>query len=161
LQRVRAGLVALRELTEAEVIIGAIGPRMCHLAGAIADGLLLDWVTPHYARGVTNLVADAAAEAGRPRPWIASYVFTALGAETTGKLQETGAYYASLPAYDAHFARMGAGPMATVAFGETRDEIQRALAAFDAALDETVVRAVVDAETASAYRVVLSAAAPG
>jgi alkanesulfonate monooxygenase SsuD/methylene tetrahydromethanopterin reductase-like flavin-dependent oxidoreductase (luciferase family) len=160
LRRVQAGVAELRETTEVPVIIGAIGPRMCQLAGAIADGLLLDWSTPEYARSVARLVAAAATEAGRARPWIASYVFTALGAETTAKLEATAGYYASLPAYDAHFARMGAGPMATVAFGETRDAVQSALAPFDAALDETVVRAVVAEETTDAYLAVLAGAAP-
>ena len=33
------------------------------MAGAIADGLLLDWATPDYARSVGELVATAAVEA--------------------------------------------------------------------------------------------------
>jgi alkanesulfonate monooxygenase SsuD/methylene tetrahydromethanopterin reductase-like flavin-dependent oxidoreductase (luciferase family) len=161
MRRVQEGIAALRSVTEASLIIGAIGPRLCQLAGAIADGLLLDWTTPDYARSVGELVAAAAAEAGRPRPWLGSYVFTALGTETTAKLRANAEYYASLPAYDAHFERMRAEPMATVAFGETPDVIQRALGAFDAALDETVVRAVVADETEQAYLDVLRAAAPG
>jgi alkanesulfonate monooxygenase SsuD/methylene tetrahydromethanopterin reductase-like flavin-dependent oxidoreductase (luciferase family) len=160
MRRVQDGVAALRELTDARVIIGAIGPRLCQLAGAIADGLLLDWTTPDYARSVAKLVATAAAEAGRPRPWLASYVFTALGPEATRTLRANAKYYASLPAYDAHFARMRAGPMATVACGDTPDAIQRALAAFDVALDETVVRAVLAKETEEAYLEVLRAASP-
>ena len=158
--RVREGVRALRELTPATIVVGAMGPRMCHLAGEVADGVLLDWPTPAYVGLSAGIVERAAAGAGRPRPRIDGYVFTALGADAIAKLREEGARYAAIPAYAAHFKRRGVGPMAAVAFGDGPEAIRRGLAAFDAVLDETVVRAIVDHETAAAYLEVLAAAAP-
>jgi alkanesulfonate monooxygenase SsuD/methylene tetrahydromethanopterin reductase-like flavin-dependent oxidoreductase (luciferase family) len=160
LERVRAGVVALRELTTAEVIVGAIGPRMCRLGGEVADGVLLDWASPEYARQVMAIVTEAAGAAGRPRPWLGAYVFTALGAAGGAKLRAAADYYAAIPSYAAHFARIGAEPLETTAWGEDDDALQRALAPFDAALDETVIRAVAVAETSAAYLDVLHGAAP-
>ena len=58
---------------------------------------------------------------------------------------------------------MGVGPMETVACGEDAAALQRSLGRYDAMLDETVVRAVVAAEAATAreYLAVLLAAASG
>jgi alkanesulfonate monooxygenase SsuD/methylene tetrahydromethanopterin reductase-like flavin-dependent oxidoreductase (luciferase family) len=137
-----------------------MGPKMCRLAGEIADGVLLDWATPAYARQVQGIAAEGATAANRPRPWIASYVFTALGATATGKLRAEAEYYAAIPSYAAHFARMNAGPLQTAAFAANAEPLQRELAPFDAALDEPVVRAVVSDETIEAYLALLNAAAP-
>ena len=52
------------------------------------------------------------------------------------------------------------GPMDAAAFGTDAETLRRALGHFDAALDETVVRAVVTRETTAAYLELLHAAAP-
>jgi alkanesulfonate monooxygenase SsuD/methylene tetrahydromethanopterin reductase-like flavin-dependent oxidoreductase (luciferase family) len=161
LERVRAGVAALRELTAAEVIVGAIGPRMCRLGGEVADGVLLDWASPEYAQQVMAIISEAAAAAERPRPWLGAYVFTALGAAGRVKLRAAADYYAAIPSYAAHFARIGTAPLQTAGWGETDHALQRALAPFDAVLNETVVRAVTVTETSAAYLDVLRAAAPG
>jgi alkanesulfonate monooxygenase SsuD/methylene tetrahydromethanopterin reductase-like flavin-dependent oxidoreductase (luciferase family) len=160
LDRVRAGVAALRAATDATLVVAAMGPRMCRLAGEIADGVLLDWATPTYAQCVRDIVAGAAGEAGRPRPWTASYVYSALGAEATGKLHAEADYYAAIPSYSTHFARMNAGPMDAVAFGHEPVALRHALARFDAVLDETDVRAVVAEEITAAYLAMLQAASP-
>lgn len=160
LERVREGVATLRESTGASLVVAALGPRMCRLAGEIADGVLLDWTTPAYAERATDIVASAAAEAGRARPWIASYVFTALGARATAKLHAEAGYYAAIPSYAAHFTRMGAEPKDAMVFGEDPRALQRALGRFDAVLDETAVRAVAAEETTATYLAVLHAAAP-
>ena len=160
LDRVRRGIVALREHTAATLVVAAMGPKMCHLAGELADGVLLDWATPAYADRVRGIVATAAGEADRPSPWIASYVFTAFGAEATATLRAEAEYYAALPSYAAHFARMDAAPLQTAASAGDRDALQRELSRFDAVLDEPAIRAVVARETAEAYHALLHAAAP-
>jgi alkanesulfonate monooxygenase SsuD/methylene tetrahydromethanopterin reductase-like flavin-dependent oxidoreductase (luciferase family) len=160
LDRVRRGITTLRERTTATLVVAAMGPKMCHLAGELADGVLLDWATPTYADHIRPIVATAAGEAGRPAPWIASYVFTALGADATAKLRAEAGYYAALPSYAAHFARMDAEPLQTAAFAGDRDALQRELSRFDAVLDESVIRAVVASETIAAYHALLRAAAP-
>lgn len=82
----------------------------------------------------------------------------ALGAAT--KLREEGQCDAAIPSYDAHFARMGAGPMEAVAFGEDRPALRTALSRFDAVYDEIVVRAVVAGERRDDYLAVLHASGP-
>jgi alkanesulfonate monooxygenase SsuD/methylene tetrahydromethanopterin reductase-like flavin-dependent oxidoreductase (luciferase family) len=160
LARVRAGLLDLRQLTDAAVAVGALGPRMCALAGELADAVLLNWLTPPYVRQSVQVVQEAAAAAGRPQPLILGYVRTALGPPAIDRLEAEGQRYAGIPAYAAHFERMNATPLATAVTGTTPTEIRRGLAPFDDLLDETIVRAITAAETPAAYRELLTAAAP-
>lgn len=160
LARVRAGAARLRQLTAATVVVGALGPKMCRVAGEAADGVLLNWLTADYVRPSAELVHAAAAEAGRPRPRIDAYVRTALGPAAIERVREEADRYAAFPAYAAHFGRMDVAAMATTVTGETREEIRRGLAAFAPHLDETVVRAIVAEESAVAYLALLTAAAP-
>lgn len=160
LARVRSGIATLRERTAATLVVAAMGPKMCRLAGEIANGVLLDWASPAYAQRVKAIVAEGAAETAREAPWVASYVFTALGETGSAKLGAEGAYYAAIPAYAAHFTRMGAAPLETAASGADGAALQLELARFAMALDEPVVRAVVPEETPAAYLEVLRAAAP-
>ena len=160
LTRVRSGVAALRNSTEATLVVAAIGPRMLSLAGEIADGVLLDWPPPVYVKDAVEIVSQGAAEAGRPRPWIGGYVFTAVGSTGIAKLHSEADHYAAIPSYAAHFARIGAEPMGAVANGDDAAALGRSLAPFETVLDETVVRAVVAKETTAAYIDVLLAAAP-
>jgi alkanesulfonate monooxygenase SsuD/methylene tetrahydromethanopterin reductase-like flavin-dependent oxidoreductase (luciferase family) len=160
LAQVRDGVMALRDQTAATVVVGALGPKMTRLAAEVADGVLVDWPTPSHARAVRRLVQQVAAEAGRSRPDIIGYVFTALGAAARGRLQADADYYSAVPAYAAHFQRMEAAPMEAAVVGETPEQIRFGLSAFDAELDETVVRATVGEDRAAAYLEVLAAAAP-
>ena len=160
LRRVRDGVTVLRERTSAPIVIAAMGPKMCALAGELAAGVLLDWASPAYAVRVAEIVAERAAQAGRPRPWVASYVFTALGPAARARLRHEAAYYAAIPAYAAHFTRIGAGPLQTLALGDDPPAIQHALRPFSTALDEPVVRAVVSEPTAENYLALLHAGSP-
>ena len=160
LDLVKDGVLALRAATGASVVVGALGPRMCTLAGEVADGVLLNWLTPDYALASADLVRRAARGADRPAPHIAGYVRAALGEAATARVREEADRYASFPRYAAHFARMGVDPMATCATADTEDDLRAKLAPFDASLDETVVRAITAAETGDAYLALLSASAP-
>ena len=160
LDLIRDGVRALQDATGASVVIGALGPRMCALAGEGADGVLLNWLTPDFARASADLVRGAARDGNRPTPSIAGYVRAALGEAATVRVREEAARYAAFPRYAAHFARMGVDPLATCATADTADDLRAQLAPFDAALDETVVRAITATETANAYLDLLSAAAP-
>ncbi|MGI8478084.1 MAG: LLM class flavin-dependent oxidoreductase [Thermomicrobiales bacterium] len=149
----------LRALTSAKIVIGALGPKMCAAAGAHADGVLLNWLTPEFAIDLRRIAETAAADKGAAEPWIGAYVRTALPGPGSGRLIEEGTRYASYPQYGAHFTRMGVQPVETCAMGDG-DAIGSRLRAFDAAVDETVVRAVAAAETLNAYLAVLRAGSP-
>lgn len=160
LARVREGVPALRERTAATIVVGALGPNMCRVAGEVADGALLNWLTPAYVRPSIDVVRDAAAAAGRPPPRVDAYVRTALGEEAIARLRDEGERYASFPAYGAHFARMAADPTGTAVTGAAPDDIASGLAAFGVALDETVVRAITATDRLEPYLALLTAAAP-
>ncbi|MGI9252913.1 MAG: LLM class flavin-dependent oxidoreductase [Thermomicrobiales bacterium] len=159
LARVRDGALALRELTSARIGIGALAPKMCRLAGECGDAVLLNWLTPAHIPGSAQLTLDGAAEAGRPRPFIAGYVRTALD-EGLERLAIESGQYASYPPYAANFARMGAEAIDTTVHGPDRAAIRAGLARYEALLDHTVARCVVPEETDAAYLRVLEAAAP-
>jgi alkanesulfonate monooxygenase SsuD/methylene tetrahydromethanopterin reductase-like flavin-dependent oxidoreductase (luciferase family) len=160
LARVREGATVLAARLEALIVVGALGPRMCALAGEQADGVLLNWLTAAYVAPSAAITDEAAREAQRPRPLILGYVRTVYGPGARDVFAEEAARYARFPAYAANFARMGTPAEGTAVIGDTPEEIQAGLAPFTSELDETVVRAIVSEESAAAYLALLAAAAP-
>jgi alkanesulfonate monooxygenase SsuD/methylene tetrahydromethanopterin reductase-like flavin-dependent oxidoreductase (luciferase family) len=160
LQRVRDGVAALRSALPARVVVAALGPRMCRLAGEVADGVLFNWLTPEHARQSADWVRAGAAAAGRPPPRLLAYVRVALGPAARARLADEGARYAAIPAYAAHFARMGAPPMETAVAVERPAAIPTALAAWQAMVDQVVVRAITAEDTVADHVALLRAAAP-
>jgi len=155
---VRGAVEALKRLVPVRVYVGALGPRMTRLGVEVADGLLLSWLTPDAAREAAEFVRDAAKQAGRPTPTIATYLRLSLP-EGEGRLVEEANRYAGYPAYAAHFARMGVAATETTISG-TDPEIRGRLALFDGVLDEVVVRAIASDETPEAYLALVKAAGP-
>ncbi|HLL51072.1 MAG TPA: LLM class flavin-dependent oxidoreductase [Thermomicrobiales bacterium] len=160
LARVKVGAAILERMLEAPIVVGALGPNMCGLAGSDADGVLLNWLTPDYVAPSAAIVDEAAREAGRPRPLIMGYVRTVFGPGARDVFAEEAGRYGSYPAYAANFARMGTPAEGTAVIGDTADEIQVGLASFTSVLDETVVRAITGEESVEAYLALLEAAAP-
>lgn len=149
----------LRAQTSAKIVIGALGPKMCAAAGAHADGVLLNWLTPEFAVHLRTIVETAATGTSAAKPWIGAYVRTTLSGPGSGRLIEEGTRYASYPQYGAHFTRMGVQPVETCAMGDG-EAIGSRLRAFDSAVAETVVRAVAAEETLDGYLAVLRAGSP-
>ena len=160
LELVRNGVAALRELTNAEVAISALGPRMCRLAGEVADGVLYNWLSPGYATRSNALVEAGARASGRSHPTIYAYVRTAFGAEAGERLLVEGSGYNRPGHYGDHFQRMGEAPEQVSVAGNTPDAIQSGLASWDVALDETVVRAVTAHDTLEQTLELVRAARP-
>src|SRR5256886_10650637 len=50
LTRVREGVAALRSKLAARLVVAALGPQMCRVAGEVADAVLFNWLTPEHAR---------------------------------------------------------------------------------------------------------------
>jgi alkanesulfonate monooxygenase SsuD/methylene tetrahydromethanopterin reductase-like flavin-dependent oxidoreductase (luciferase family) len=158
--RVRDGAQALEEAVDAVVVVGALGPKMCAVAGETSDGVLLNWLIADYVEPSAAIVEDAARKARRPRPLILGYVRTVFGAGAQEIFAGEAGRYGSFPAYAANFARMGTPAAETAVGGDTRAAIQAGLAAFTTELDETVVRAITGEESLAAYMALLEAAAP-
>jgi alkanesulfonate monooxygenase SsuD/methylene tetrahydromethanopterin reductase-like flavin-dependent oxidoreductase (luciferase family) len=160
LARVQEGAATLEQRLEAPVVVGALGPKMCAMAGKSSDGVLLNWLTVEYVAPSAAIVTAAARDAGRPQPLILGYVRTVYGPGAREVFAEEASRYGRYPAYAANFTRMGTPAEATAVIGETAAEIQIGLASFGGELDETVVRAITGEESVAEYMALLEAAAP-
>jgi len=160
LTRMRESLPELRErLPGIRLVLAAMGPKMCALAGAEFDGAFFNWMTPEFAARARQQVEAGAREAGRETPPVFGYVRTAVGTDAAERLAKEESFYRDLHAgYRNHFDRLGE-PEGTVgvaaADGTTA---QKRLAAYTA-LDTVVVRGLASAN-AEAMTALAAAAAP-
>jgi alkanesulfonate monooxygenase SsuD/methylene tetrahydromethanopterin reductase-like flavin-dependent oxidoreductase (luciferase family) len=160
LTRMREALPELRErLLGVRLVLAAMGPKMCALAGAEFDGAFFNWMTPDFAAGARQHLEAGAREAEREAPPVFGYVRTAVGPDATSRLAKEESFYRDLhDGYRKHFARLGE-PEGTVGVAASdATEAQQALAAYSA-LDTVVVRGLASATT-EAMTVLAEAAAP-
>jgi alkanesulfonate monooxygenase SsuD/methylene tetrahydromethanopterin reductase-like flavin-dependent oxidoreductase (luciferase family) len=160
LTRMREALRELRAaLPEVRLVLAAMGPKMCNLAGSSYDGAFFNWMTSDYAAGARANVEAGAADAGRQTPPVLGYVRAAVGADAADRLAKEESFYRDLhPGYRNNFDRVGA-PEGTVGVAAPDAETaRRELAAYEA-LDVTVVRGLASA-TVEAMTELAEAAAP-
>ncbi|MGA8745269.1 MAG: LLM class flavin-dependent oxidoreductase [Solirubrobacterales bacterium] len=146
LSRMRESLPELRErLPGVRLVLAAMGPKMCALAGAEYDGAFFNWMTPAFAAGARARVEAGASEVGREAPPIFGYVRTAVGPDAPERLAKEESFYRDLhDGYRDHFARLDE-PAGTVGVAAPdAATAQRALAAYTA-LDTLVVRGLTSA----------------
>ena len=160
LGRVRTGVAELRAALATKVIVAALGPKMCELAGEVADGVLFNFVTPDHARASAELVRAGARKAGRPVPALYSYVRVALGAASRPRLQDEADRYGKIPAYADNFARMGVKPIDTTIMAETPEALRAAIARWNGVVDELVLRAITPSDTVDETLALVRAAKP-
>ncbi|MDX6626597.1 MAG: hypothetical protein QOE56_1586 [Solirubrobacterales bacterium] len=161
LTAMREALPVLREALpdEVRIVLAAMGPKMCALAGAEYDGAFFNWMTPGFAAQARKQVEAGAAEAGRETPPVFGYVRTAVGPDAAERLAKEESFYRDLhKGYRDHFDRLGE-PEGTVGVAAPNTAaVQDALAAYSA-LDQIVVRGLASA-TVEAMTAVAEAAAP-
>jgi len=160
LRRVRDGVAALRSELPVRLVVAALGPQMCRLAGEVADAVLFNWLTPEHARRSAEWVRAGATAAGRHMPKLFAYVRVALGAAACDRLLEEAARYAAIPAYAAHFARMGVKPVETAIAAQSPDALAPALGKWQGVVDEIVLRAITGTDTVEENVALLRAAKP-
>jgi alkanesulfonate monooxygenase SsuD/methylene tetrahydromethanopterin reductase-like flavin-dependent oxidoreductase (luciferase family) len=161
LQRVRDGVAALRRELQTRVIVAALGPKMCELAGEVADGVLFNWLTPEHAKASVELVKQGAAKAKRTPPRMYSYVRLSLGAAAMPAMQQEADRYGAIPAYAANFARMGKKPIETTIAAATPADVRSAIARWqNSGVDELIFRAIVANDTVEENLKLLEAAKP-
>lgn len=161
LQRVREGIAALRQGVSSAVLISALGPKMCRLAGEAADGVVFNWLTPEYTKLSGEQVLAGAAAAGKPRPLLTAHVRSALLPQAAGQVDVQSGRYGSIPQYAANFARMGVSARDTVVTGSDAATLQARLREHEPLLDETIVRAITQDDRAESILELLHACAPG
>jgi len=161
LTRMREALPRLRErLPGVKLILAAMGPKMCELAGAEFDGAFFNWMTPEFAAEARRRVEAGAAVAGRATPPVFGYVRTAVGEDAARRLAKEEAFYRDLhDGYRRHFRRLGE-PEGTVGIAAAdAEEAQAALARYTA-LDTIVVRGLASAKVETMAAVAEAARPP-
>jgi alkanesulfonate monooxygenase SsuD/methylene tetrahydromethanopterin reductase-like flavin-dependent oxidoreductase (luciferase family) len=161
LTKMREALPELREaLPGVKLVLAAMGPKMCALAGAEYDGVFFNWMTPGFAADARAHVERGASDAGRDTPPVFGYVRTAVGLDSEARLAKEESFYRDLhDGYRNHFDRLGE-PEGTVGVAaEVAGEAQNELSLYRA-LDTVVVRGLASA-TGEAMGSVAEAAAPG
>ena len=152
----------LRELLspETRIVIAAMRPRLCRLGGAVADGVLLNWMPPDRLAEARRRVGQGAREAGRPAPIVASYVRVAVGPGSLQRLRaEEGRYRRIDERHRRHFAGLNA-PLGSVGVAaSTPAEVNERLAPYQSTLDLPIVRVLADPDIGS-LTAVADAAAP-
>jgi alkanesulfonate monooxygenase SsuD/methylene tetrahydromethanopterin reductase-like flavin-dependent oxidoreductase (luciferase family) len=156
----RENLPKLREaLPRFRLMLAAMGPKMCALAGAEWDGVFFNWMTPEFAASARERVEAGARDAGRNPPPVFGYVRTAVGPDAGRRLaKEEGFYRKYHDGYRKHFARLGETEGTVGVAAADRDEAQAALGAYRA-LDVTVARGLASANV-EAMTALAEAAAP-
>ncbi len=109
LTTMRNALPALREaIPGVRLVLAAMGPKMCALAGSGFDGAFLNWMTPEFAAGARESVHAGAEESGREPPPVFGYVRTAVGDDAEERLAKEESFYRDLhDGYRRQFARLG------------------------------------------------------
>jgi alkanesulfonate monooxygenase SsuD/methylene tetrahydromethanopterin reductase-like flavin-dependent oxidoreductase (luciferase family) len=156
----RESLPELREqLPGVRLVLAAMGPKMCALAGAEFDGVFFNWMTPDFAADAREKVEAGAQEANRETPPIFGYVRTAVGPDASERLAKEESFYRDLhDGYRNHFTRLNE-PEGTVGVAAAnRDEAQSSLSRYEP-LDTIVVRGLASAK-AEPMIAVAEAAAP-
>jgi alkanesulfonate monooxygenase SsuD/methylene tetrahydromethanopterin reductase-like flavin-dependent oxidoreductase (luciferase family) len=160
---VREGLAGMRAALPGgtRVVVAAMGPKMCALAGAEADGVFLNWMTPAKAAWAREMVHEGAREAGREEPPpVFGYVRVAVGSDAAERLLKEESFYRGLhQGYIRHFEALGAPPGSVGIAARDASEVGPRLAEYDA-IDHVVVRALAHADVESLAAVAEAAAPP-
>ena len=160
---VREGLAAVRAAVPdgTRIVTAAMGPRMCALAGAEADGVFLNWMTPAKAAWARERVHEGARESGREAPPpVFGYVRVAVGADAEDRLLKEESFYRGLhQGYIRHFEALDAAPGTVGIAARDPAEAGPRLAEYETAIDHVVVRALASAD-AESLGAVAEAAAP-
>lgn len=130
---VEQGVARLRERSDVEIVVGALGPRMRRLAAERADGVLLNWLTPQAAAATTAELREAA---GERRVRSVLYARTVVDDDARAELEAEAERYEHVAAYAANFARLGIRAIDATIDGA------RSVAAYESTVDEIVLRAI-------------------
>jgi alkanesulfonate monooxygenase SsuD/methylene tetrahydromethanopterin reductase-like flavin-dependent oxidoreductase (luciferase family) len=159
---VRRAVAELRELLPegTRIVVAAMRPQLCRIGGAIADGVLLNWMLPAQAAWARRWVLEGADQVGRSAPLVASYVRVALGPSSLQRLRDEESHYRNInQAHRLHFGALDV-PLASVGVaGSTRSQVREGLAPYDSAVDLPIVRLLAE-ESATSLRSAAIAAAP-
>jgi alkanesulfonate monooxygenase SsuD/methylene tetrahydromethanopterin reductase-like flavin-dependent oxidoreductase (luciferase family) len=161
IQLMRRAVAELRELLPegTRIVLAAMRPRMCRLGGAIADGVLLNWMLPAQAAQAGRWVQQGADQAGRAAPILASYVRVAVGPGAGQRLRDEEHRYRNInDAHRRHFEAMDV-PLGSVGVAASaRPGVLHGLAPYHSALDLPIARLLTDQDATSLPAAAIAAA---
>jgi alkanesulfonate monooxygenase SsuD/methylene tetrahydromethanopterin reductase-like flavin-dependent oxidoreductase (luciferase family) len=149
---VQRAVAELRELLPegTRIVVAAMRPRMCRLGGAIADGVLLNWMLPAQAAQAGRWVQQGADQAGRAAPVVASYVRVAVGPGARQRLREEERHYRNInEAHRQHFEAMDVRLGSVGVAASARPGVLDGLAPYHSALDLPIARLLADQDATS------------
>lgn len=161
---VRDGVVELRRLLPAHTIaVAAVGPRMLHLAGEVADAVVTNWTLPDRLSLQRERIVAGAYSAGRPTPRLVSYVRTAIGRGAEERIRAEMERYRRYGG--GHYARAfdeqpGALIGVAVDSGDAA-ELRAALEPYRAVADTLVVRGLPSDDSVDGWLEIAAAASAG
>jgi alkanesulfonate monooxygenase SsuD/methylene tetrahydromethanopterin reductase-like flavin-dependent oxidoreductase (luciferase family) len=158
---VERAVAELRELLPegTRIVVAAMRPRMCQLGGAIADGVLLNWMLPAQAAQARRWVHQGADQAGRVAPIVAAYVRVAVGAGARQRLyDEEGRYRNINEAHRRHFEAMDVPLGSAGVAASARQEVLDGLAPYQSALDLPIARLLIGQDATSLPAAAVAAA---
>jgi alkanesulfonate monooxygenase SsuD/methylene tetrahydromethanopterin reductase-like flavin-dependent oxidoreductase (luciferase family) len=159
---VRRAVSELRELLpeETRIVVAAMRPRLSRLGGALADGVLLNWMLPAQAAQARRWVHEGADEAGRAAPVVAAYVRVAVGSGSRRRLRDEESYYRQINEdHRKHFYLMDVRFGSVGVAASARPDVVAGLAPYHSTLDLLIAR-VLAANDARSLRAAATAAAP-
>lgn len=136
---------------ELPLYVAALGPRMCQLAGELADGVILNWATPEYVRQALANVRLGAERAGRDPADVSVACYARISAGAPDGVMRRAlarelARYINMPYYRQMFETAGfARHMPAVAEAYPRDPDEAALLVSDEMLAALTIRGDRDA----------------
>lgn len=142
LAEVRDACLRIRSETGCRVVSAAVGPKMTQQAAEVADCVLFTWWPRSEVAASRQLVDEAAADAGREVPIIASYVRTGLLPQAAEAIAEKSARYASIPRYAEVFARNRLSAEDTVITGSDREDLLPKIEHEEVVIDLPIIRAI-------------------
>ncbi len=142
------------------IVVGAMGPKTCELAGRSADGIVLTLVTPEHARRSTDWTAAGIERRDRHGFRSYAYLSTAVGADSIQQLKEEAATFTRYPAFVRHFERLGTPPETAGIAVESLEKLDGALRSWDGIVDQIVVRTTRSSNALEETLALLQAAAP-
>jgi len=161
LDAVRRAVGELRNLLPSgtRIAVAAMRPALCHLGGAIADGVLLNWMPPAPAAQARQWVHQGAEDADVAPPVTALYVRVAVGPGASQRLRaDEGRYRTINEGHRRHFAALDV-PLGSVGVAASaRPGVLDGLQPYRSAVDLPIARVLADADTASLVAVAEAAA---
>jgi alkanesulfonate monooxygenase SsuD/methylene tetrahydromethanopterin reductase-like flavin-dependent oxidoreductase (luciferase family) len=161
LDPVRRAVAELRDRLPqgTRIVVAAMRPELCRLGGAIADGLLLNWMLPAQAARARLWVYEGAEREAVAAPMTALYVRVAVGSGASQRLRaEEGRYRTINEGHRKHFAAMDV-PLGSVGVAAPgRPDVVDRLRTYRSAVDLPIARVLAEPDIGSLVAVAEAAA---